>query len=115
MNPEPPLRAWVRPPLTPGSVARQWQRIEERLDARSAQHGRRWLWAGSLAGALALGAGALWVGVRGGSSSAPPAAVAAVGSVLSLSDGSKISLEQGAELEVQRDEPRHIATALRSG
>lgn len=115
MSPEPPLRAWVRPPLTQGSVARQWQRIEERLEARGARHGRRWLWAGSLAGALALGGAALWVGARGGSSSAPPAAVAAIGSVLSLSDGSKISLDQGAELEVQRDEPRHVATALRSG
>ncbi|CAN94978.1 hypothetical protein predicted by Glimmer/Critica [Sorangium cellulosum So ce56] len=68
MNPEPPLRAWVRPPLTQGSAARQWQRIKERLEARGARHGRRWLWAGSLAGALALGAAALWVGARGGSS-----------------------------------------------
>ncbi|WP_438021947.1 FecR domain-containing protein [Sorangium sp. So ce233] len=115
MNPEPPLREWVRPPVTQGSVARQWQRIEERLDAPGARHAPRWLWAGGLAGAIALGAAALWVGGRGGPEGAQPAAVAAAGSVLSLADGSTIALDQGAELEVQRDEPRHVAAVLRAG
>ncbi|MGK3992931.1 FecR domain-containing protein [Sorangium sp. So ce1024] len=115
MGHEPQLREWVRPPLTEGGVARQWQRIEERLDASGARLAPRWLWAGGLAGALALGAAALWVGGRGEPADAPTAAARASASVLSLSDGSTIALDEGAELDVQRDEPRHIAAVLRSG
>ena len=114
MNPEEPLRPWLGPDpgLDSARIARQWAGIERRLDAGARP---RWWIGAALAGAV-MAIAALGVGVSRMSGAPHEVATApAGGSVLVLADGSRVTLESGAKLDVPTNERAHVAATLKSG
>jgi TolA-binding protein len=112
VNPREPLRPWLDPGLDSARIARQWGAIEGRLDGRAR---RRWMWGAAFAGAV-IAVGALGIGVSRWSGAPREIAVAPAGSsVLVLADGSRVTLDHGATLDVQTNERAHIAATLKGG
>jgi transmembrane sensor len=107
-----PLRPWVQSGLDDAQISRQWSGIVERLD-RTPQ--ARW----SLGMAIVIGAigfGALGVGLSRLPQVHPHAASAtAGGSVLVLADGSRVTLDDAAKLEMPINEPAHVVASLERG
>lgn len=118
MAAEPPPRAWLRPKADPGRAARQWSAIEARLDARGGLFGLKalgsWRLVGGVAAAAALAAG-VWIGVRKAHPTPADPIAATTTSTLLLADGSHVTLDPGARLEMQKNEPSDIATSLKDG
>jgi TolA-binding protein len=115
VNPKEPLGPWLDPGLDSARIARQWAGIEGRLDGRARP---RWTWAtwgAALAGAT-IAVSALGVGISHWRGAPEPVAVAPSGSsVLALADGSRVTLEGGAKLDVPTNEPGHVVAILKSG
>lgn len=112
MNPEEPLRPWLDPGLDSARIARQWAGITGRLDAGARP---RWWLGAALAGAV-MAVAALGIGLSRWSGAPHEIAVApAGGSVLVLADGSRVTLDSGARLDVPTNERAHVAAVLKSG
>ncbi len=112
MNPKEPLGPWLDPGLDNARIARQWAGIKGRLDGNARP---RWVWGAALAGAV-IAVGALGIGISRWSGAPPEIAVVPAGSsILVLADGSRVTLDRGAQLDVSTNERAHIVATLKGG
>ena len=116
MNPEEPLRPWIDPGLDSPRIARQWGAIEGRLD-RGARP--RWTWgAAFLGGAVAIGALGFGLSRSHSTSSSTPHEVAVQpteAAVLVLADGSRVTLDHDAKVDVITNERARVVAAVQRG
>ncbi|HJK95798.1 MAG TPA: FecR domain-containing protein [Polyangiaceae bacterium LLY-WYZ-14_1] len=119
------LAEHLAPRVSPGTLDREWAAIEGRLDRRAAWR-RPWVPLG--AGGLVVAAAAallLWLG--GSEAPAPslpvvasgariaPASDAAAPSEVRLSEGSRVAVRPGAQVDVVRGSRERVRLALRRG
>ncbi len=117
MNLKEPLGPWLDPGLDSARIARQWAGIEGRLDGRARPRSAWATWGAAFAGA-ALAVGALGVGIshwRGAPQLAAVAPAPLGSSVVAFADGSRVTLEGGAKLDVPTNERAHVVAILTSG
>jgi hypothetical protein len=112
VNPKEPLRPWLDPGLDSARIARQWGAIEGRLD-RGARP--RWTWGAAFLGA-AVAIGALGFGLSRLHSAPHEVAVQpTVPSVLILADGSRVTLDPDAKVDLITNERAHVVASVQRG
>ena len=112
MNPKEPLGPWLDPGLDSARIARQWGKVQGRLEGRART---RWTWGAALLGAV-VAVGALGFGLsRLHPAPHEVAALPTEASVVVLADGSRVTLDRDARLDVRTDERAHVVASLQRG